>query len=97
MASALKRGCRFIAILFALLLAVAVGAGLWLWQGHRGFADAPIGGSHRGELVLVDRVFDTASQTFAVRARIANPLKRQGICPGCRPTADCTPAPGAPL
>ena len=45
MASALKRGCRFIVILFALLLAVAVGAGLWLWQGHRGFADAPIGGT----------------------------------------------------
>ena len=45
MASALKRGCRFIVILFALLLAVAVGVGLWLWQGHRGFADAPIGGT----------------------------------------------------
>ena len=45
MASALKRGCRFIVILFVLLLAVAVGAGLWLWQGHRGFADAPIGGT----------------------------------------------------
>ena len=45
MASALKRGCRFIVILSALLLAAAVGAGLWLWQGHRGFADAPIGGA----------------------------------------------------
>ena len=48
MASALKRGCRFIVILFALLLAVAVGAGLWLWQGHRGFAYAPIGGATAG-------------------------------------------------
>ena len=51
MASALKRGCRFIVILFALLLAVAVGAGLWLWQGHRGFADAPIGGTAAGATV----------------------------------------------
>ena len=53
MASALKRGCRFIVILFALLLAVAVGAGLWLWQGHRGFADAPIGGTAAGATVEV--------------------------------------------
>ena len=53
MASALKRGCRFIVILFVLLLAVAVGAGLWLWQGHRGFADAPIGGTAAGATVEV--------------------------------------------
>lgn len=44
MASALKRGCRFIVITFVLLLVLAAGAAFWLWQGHRGFADAPIGG-----------------------------------------------------
>ena len=44
MASALKRGCRFIVITFFLLLALAAGAAFWLWQGHRGFADTPIGG-----------------------------------------------------
>ncbi|MCH6484549.1 endolytic transglycosylase MltG [Pseudoxanthomonas sp. LH2527] len=44
MASALKRGCRFIVITFFLLLALAAGAAFWLWQGHRGFADMPIGG-----------------------------------------------------
>ena len=44
MASALKRGCRFIIITFFLLLALAAGAAFWLWQGHRGFADMPIGG-----------------------------------------------------
>jgi len=43
-ASALKRGCRFIVITFFLLLALAAGAAFWLWQGHRGFADMPIGG-----------------------------------------------------
>jgi len=43
-ASALKRGCRFIVITFLLLLALAAGAAFWLWQGHRGFADMPIGG-----------------------------------------------------
>ena len=44
MTSGLKRGCRFIVITFLLLLALAAGAAFWLWQGHRGFADAPIGG-----------------------------------------------------
>ena len=44
MASALKRGCRFIVITFLLLLALAAGAAFWLWQGHRGFADTAIGG-----------------------------------------------------
>ena len=44
MASALKRGCRFIVITFLLLLVLAAGAAFWLWQGHRGFADTAIGG-----------------------------------------------------
>jgi len=43
-ASALKRGCRFIVITFLLLLVLAAGAAFWLWQGHRGFADTAIGG-----------------------------------------------------
>lgn len=54
-------------------LPVDLSAGLEVGRPVEVLPDAPIGGSHRGELVLVDRVFDTASQTFAVRARIANP------------------------
>lgn len=53
MASALKRGCRFIVIAFALLLFLAAGAAFWLWQGHRGFADAPLGGVPAGATVEV--------------------------------------------
>ncbi|MEL1264899.1 endolytic transglycosylase MltG [Pseudoxanthomonas putridarboris] len=55
MASALKRGCRFIVIAFFLLLALAAGAALWLWQDYRNFADAPIGGVAAGSTVEVDR------------------------------------------
>ncbi|WP_334177923.1 endolytic transglycosylase MltG [Pseudoxanthomonas sp.] len=53
MASALKRGCRFIVITFVLLLAVAVAAGLWLWQGHQGFGDMPLDGVAPGSTVDV--------------------------------------------
>ncbi|WP_299341789.1 endolytic transglycosylase MltG [uncultured Pseudoxanthomonas sp.] len=55
MASALKRGCRFIVIAFALLLLLVAGAAFWLWQGHRGFADAPIGGVAADTTVEVAR------------------------------------------
>lgn len=55
MASALKRGCRFIVITFVLLLAVAVAGGLWLWQGHRGFGDTVLDGVTPGSTVEVAR------------------------------------------
>jgi UPF0755 protein len=54
-ASALKRGCRFIVITFVLLLVLAAGAAFWLWQGHRGFADTPIGGVAADATVEVAR------------------------------------------
>jgi len=54
-ASALKRGCRFIAVVSVLLLVLAAGAVFWLWQGHRGFADTPIGGPAAGATVEVVR------------------------------------------
>ncbi len=53
MASALKRGCRFIAITCLLLLALAVAAGAWLWFGQRSFADAPLAGVAPGSVVEV--------------------------------------------
>lgn len=33
----------------------------------------PVGGAHRAEVVVVDRVFDSASGTFGVRLRLDNP------------------------
>ncbi|MCR6628166.1 MAG: endolytic transglycosylase MltG [Pseudoxanthomonas sp.] len=74
MASALKRGCRFIVITFVLLLAVAVAAGLWLWQGHRGFADAPIGG------VAADATVEVASgDAFPT---VLRKLRAEGVSSG---------------
>lgn len=54
-------------------LPVELSAGLEVGAAVEVLPDAPIGGVFPGELVLVDRVFDTASRTFAVRARIENP------------------------
>ena len=74
MASALKRGCRFIVITFVLLLAVAVAAGLWLWQGHRGFADSPIGG------VAADATVEVASgDAFPT---VLRKLRAEGVSSG---------------
>lgn len=53
MASALKRGCRFIVVTFILLLVLAAAAVAWLWQGYRGFADTPIGGVASGSVMEV--------------------------------------------
>ena len=55
MASALKRGCRFIVITFVLLLVLAAGAAFWLWQGHRGFGDVALDGVTPGSTVEVAR------------------------------------------
>jgi UPF0755 protein len=54
-ASALKRGCRFIVITFFLLLVLAAGAAFWLWQGHRGFGDTALDGVTPGSTVEVAR------------------------------------------
>src|SRR5690606_17087167 len=54
-ASALKRGCRFIVITFVLLLVLAAGAAFWLWQGHRGFGDTVLDGIAPGSTVEVAR------------------------------------------
>jgi len=54
-ASALKRGCRFIVITFVLLLVLAAGAAFWLWQGHRGFGDVALDGVTPGSTVEVAR------------------------------------------
>ena len=35
--------------------------------------EEPIGGHYRAQVTVVDRVFDTASSTFAVRLELANP------------------------
>lgn len=55
MASALKRGCRFIVITFVLLLVLAAGAAFWLWQGHRGFGDVALDSVTPGSTVEVAR------------------------------------------
>ena len=74
MASALKRGCRFIVITFVLLLVLAAGAAFWLWQGHRGFADAPIGG------VSADATVEVASgDAFPT---VLRKLRAEGVSSG---------------
>jgi len=73
-ASALKRGCRFIVITFVLLLVLAAGAAFWLWQGHRGFADAPIGG------VSADATVEVASgDAFPT---VLRKLRAEGVSSG---------------
>lgn len=54
-------------------LPVELSVGLEVGRPVEVLPDAPVGGTYAGRLVLVDRVFDTASRTFAVRARIDNP------------------------
>ena len=74
MTPGLKRGCRFIAITFFLLLALAAAAAFWLWQGHRGFADAPIGG------VSAESTLEIASgDSFPV---VLRKLREQGVTTG---------------
>ena len=74
MTSGLKRGCRFIAITLFLLLALAAGAAFWLWQGHRGFADAPIGGAS------VESTLEVASgDAFPT---VLRKLREQGVSSG---------------
>jgi UPF0755 protein len=73
-ASALKRGCRFIVITFLLLLALAAGAAFWLWQGHRGFADTAIGG------VSAEATVEVASgDAFST---VLRKLRAQGVSHG---------------
>jgi len=73
-ASALKRGCRFIVITFVLLLVLAAGAAFWLWRGHRGFADAPIGG------VVADATVEVASgDAFPT---VLRKLRAEGVSSG---------------
>ncbi len=74
MASALKRGCRFIVITFVLLLALAAGAAFWLWQGHRGFADTPLGGVAAGATVEV-----ASGDAFPT---VLRKLREQGVSHG---------------
>ncbi len=53
MASGRKSGCRIIVITFVMLLAVAIGAGVWLWRDYHGFADRPLEGLQSGESVEI--------------------------------------------
>ncbi len=48
-----KRGCRFVLIVFFLLLAIAAACGAWLWQRYAGFSDQPIAGLQTGDSVTV--------------------------------------------
>ena len=74
MTPGLKRGCRFIVITFFLLLALAAAAAFWLWQGHRGFADAPMGG------VSAESTLEVASgDAFPT---VLRKLREQGVSSG---------------
>ena len=53
MASGCKSGCRIIVVAFALVLAAAIGAGVWLWRDYHGFADQPLEGVRSGESVEI--------------------------------------------
>ena len=55
MASGCKSGCRTIVVAFVVLLAAAIGAGVWLWRDYHGFADQPLEGVRSGESVEIVR------------------------------------------
>ena len=74
MTSGLKRGCRFIAITFALLLVLGVGAAFWLWQGYQSFADAPLAGVSADATVEVAR-----GDSFPA---VLRKLRAQGVSEG---------------
>ncbi|MFT3762777.1 MAG: endolytic transglycosylase MltG [Pseudoxanthomonas sp.] len=73
-ASGCKRGCRNIAIVFALLLLAAAAAGVWLWQRYDGFAHRPLAGLHAGDSLVVE-----SGDSFA---RVLRRLREQGVRDG---------------
>lgn len=46
--------------------------------------EAPIGGTHRAKVTVIDRVFDAASRTFGVRLELPNPGMRLPAGLNCR-------------
>jgi hypothetical protein len=46
--------------------------------------DAPIGGTHRAKVIVIDRVFDAASRTFGVRLELPNPGNQLPAGLNCR-------------
>jgi RND family efflux transporter MFP subunit len=46
--------------------------------------EAPIGGTHRAKVTVIDRVFDAASRTFGVRLELPNPDLRLPAGLNCR-------------
>jgi len=46
--------------------------------------EAPIGGTHRAKVIVIDRVFDAASRTFGVRLELPNPGNQLPAGLNCR-------------
>jgi RND family efflux transporter MFP subunit len=46
--------------------------------------EAPIGGTHRAKVIVIDRVFDAASKTFGVRLELPNPGNQLPAGLNCR-------------
>ena len=72
--ASLLRGCRNIVIVFMLLAAAAIAAGVYVWHRYDAFADRPIAGLKAGDAVMVE-----SGDSFA---RVLRKLREQGVREG---------------